>query len=200
MCSFLSANEISLFFCASEKFSSRSLCREQEVKDRVDGFGTLSPPCVYTRLRRETQRIQRPTQYLFCPACVAVCETTIHTSLCLSLCSRYMRVCIPSLRRQLSCRQGSPVAARFVPRPRSLAAFLKSSKPFRRYGAHYWLMGTYTDRMYDVGWDRAPSSSLDRKKSFAWEIVSDNVVVTHGRVNRFNPFSKYRTPINTDSK
>lgn len=85
----------------------------------VDGFGTLDRH-VYMTPMWDTTYTASPTQYLFCPVCVTVYESTIHTSSPFSLLSRYIRMYIPSLRRQLSRRQD--LAALFVCRglsPRS---------------------------------------------------------------------------------
>jgi len=85
-----------------------------------------------------------------------------HSYLSASLFARGICACIPSLRRQLSRRQGSPVAARFV--PRSLA-FLKSSKPFCRDPLLAY--GTYRPHVRYA--ESNPNSCIEQ--SFAWEIV-----------------------------
>jgi len=155
---------IAPFFRANEKFSSRSFCPNEKWKIEWMALA-LSTRHVYTALTWDTTYTATDTVFILSRVCCRMWDHHSYLadpplSLSLSLFARGICACIPSLRRQLSRRQGSPVAARFV--SRSLAAFLKSSKPFRRYGTHYWLMGL-TQTVCMIGWDPEPEILVYRR-------------------------------------
>lgn len=95
MRSFLSANEISPFFsCNFRKIFIELALSKREVNDRVDGFGTLDPPCIHGSDVRHNVYSGRHSIYFVPRVSPYVRPPFIprRLSLSFSLCSRYMRV------------------------------------------------------------------------------------------------------------
>lgn len=151
--------------------------------ERSDGFGTLDPSCIHGSDVRRNVYSGRHSIY-FVPRVSPYVRPPFIPPLRLflfpSLYLRYMRVYTFAKKTIISQAGFACGGALCVARPRSLAAFLKSSKPFRRYGAHYWLMGL-TQTVCMIGWNRA-RARLSRR---AFRVGNHKPQCRdHARVNR----------------